>query len=294
MAADRGRGGRDSIYRGHLSRIFPEAGPAEVDSIVREFWKTHQRAFLGLFNASRLTGGDAAAAFAGGREQLDSTLEAGRGALLLAPHFGDERTLHILLSLAGYGISVLSTGYDGAPGAVRRYRLSESMRLHRVMFPGDNPRWMYRALAGGEVVQLAPTGYGGPGGIWVTSFGVPVLAPATPFRLRSATGCDIFLAVNHALAGMAYRIELTRLDLPVEPGEAARELFRLIDALGRGSPGQYNWMNLAIRHRETNTIARLGRVPSDERELESAALPSDGDPSSVLPGPPPSVSRTTV
>ncbi len=35
-------------------------------------------------------------------------------------------------------------------------------------------------------------------------------------------------------------------------------------------PGQYDWDNLLIRHRESNTIARLGRIPENEVELESA------------------------
>jgi hypothetical protein len=89
------------------------------------------------------------------------------------------------------------------------------------------------------------------------------------------------MAVNHALPGFRYRIRLEPLDLPEGREAAARELFDRITALGRAAPDQYNWMNLAIRHRETNTIARLGFIPEDEHLLEERAIREDDDPFSV-------------
>lgn len=274
-----GRNGRSSVYLGHLARIFPDRRASWRRGVMRDYWRTHQRAMLGLFHASEM---DLRAVESSidwqGREALDRTLAPGRGVLLLAPHFGDERTMHIAMALSGYGMHVLSTDYADAPEAVRRARLETSLRTHHLAFPSDSPRWMYRALEAGEIVQTAPTGYGGPNGLWVESFGVPVLAPATFHRLREATGCALMLAFNHALPGLRYRICLEPLELPADRDEAASALFDRITALGLEFPDQYNWMNLAIRHRETNTAARLGFIPGDERVLERAAIRSDDDP----------------
>lgn len=249
---------------------------------MRSYWQTHQGAMLGLFRASGLDPDNLDDCVTWeGRAELDALLATGRGVLLLAPHFGDERTMHIAMAIAGYDMHVLSTDYQGAPEEVRRARLSTSVRTHHVAFPSDNPRWMYRALEAGGIVQTAPTGYGGTGGTWVRSFGVPVLAPSTFHRLREATGCATVLAVNHILPGLRYRICLSPIDLPEGLPQAAQALFDRITGVGRTFPRQYNWMNLAIRHRETNTAARIGYVPADERVLERESVPGDDDPSRI-------------
>ena len=277
-----GRDGRRRVYMGHLARVFPSEGRSWRRRVMQSYWRTHQGAMLGLFRASEMGPEDLEACVEWeGRAELDGLLASGRGVLLLAPHFGDERTMHIAMALAGYDMHVLSADYMGAPEEVRRARLSTSLRTHHVAFPSDNPRWMYRALEAGGIVQTAPTGYGGTGGLWVRSFGVPVLAPSTFHRLREATGCAAMIAVNHVLPGLRYRICLSRVELPGDAREAAQALFDRITDLGKASPGQYNWMNLAIRHRETNTIARLGFVPGDEHVLEREALPGDDDPSRI-------------
>jgi len=108
-----------------------------------------------------------------------------------------------------------------------------------------------------------------------------VLAPSTFHRLREATGCATVIAVNHILPGLRYRICIYPTDLPGGLPGAAQALFDRITGLGTAFPRQYNWMNLAIRHRETNTIARLGFVPGDEHVLEREAEPGDDDPSLV-------------
>ena len=51
----------------------------------------------------------------------------------------------------------------------------------------------------------------------------------------------------------------------------------MFEILGKDHPDQYNWMNLVIRHRETNTMARLGGIPRDEKEVEALAIEADWD-----------------
>lgn len=277
-----GPSGRRNCYLGHLQRIFPSSTARWRRAVMRQYWITHQRAMIGLYRASTLGQGDLGKRVTWiGREILDEALAASRGVILAAPHFGDERTMHILLAIAGYPMHVISSSYEGAPEVVRKARLDASTRWHHVAFPDDNPRWMYRALESGEVVQIAPTAYGGPRGTWVESFGVPVLASATASRLARATGAATVIALNHALPGLRYLIELRRFESAAGSTSATQDMFDAFTGIGREYPLQYNWMNLAIRHRETNTIARLGAIPVDEHDLERDALEDDNLPSKI-------------
>ncbi len=282
-------GGRQ-VYLGHLSRIFPDMSESERKKILRSFWKVHQRAMLGLFNCERYSNSHTHPQAGEGllervewrnRDCLDRALSRGKGVILLAPHFGDERTLHILLAMAGYPVHVISTDYGRAPDVVRRARLETSSRLHHVALPGDNPRWIFDALGKGEIIQISPTAYGGPKGNWVSTFGVPVLVSSTPFRLMRATGCSLVIGVNHVLEGLRYRLDFSDF-LPGEDASTAPQaLFDRIVDLGITIPGQYNWMNLTIRHRESNTIARTGTIPVEEEELERIAIPEDSSPARI-------------
>jgi KDO2-lipid IV(A) lauroyltransferase len=270
------------MYSGHMARIFPDLDETSRKGVVRGFWRTHQRAMLGLFACDRYP----AEAMLdrvewSGRDMLDEALSRGRGVLLLVPHFGDERTLHILLAMAGYPVHVISSGYEDAPGVVRRARLEATRKWHHMGLAGENPRWMYDALGRGDIVQFAPTAYGGPRGTWVELFGAPVLVPSAPARLGGSTGCAMVLGVNHALPGLRYRLEFLPFSPGMEEPGFSSELSGMMEELGRKHPDQYNWMTYCIRHRETNTIFRTGSVPADERELEALSVPGDSSPELV-------------
>lgn len=269
----------NEVYLGHLSRVFPDSSRAALKRILKGYWRVHQRAFLGLFHSRRLTPGNIRdrVTIQGG-DVLDEAVASGKGVLLLVPHFGDERTLHILLAMMGYTMHVISSRYEGAPEFLREARLSVSRRWHHVAFPDESPAWLYRALQRGEVVQISPTAYGGPRGHWVRSFGVPVLASSTPVRIARSTGCRMVTASNMALPGMRYGMAFEEFSPGSLDPSGTAELFVRYEDLARRFPQQYNWMNLVIRHRETNTIARTGSIPADEEELERAAIPDDLDP----------------
>lgn len=275
-------GAGNRVYLGHLARVFPDRSRRELERILLGYWRVHQRSFLGLFHASHLDAGSLRERVEwSGREQLDDAISEGRGVVLAVPHFGDERTLHILLAIAGYPMHVISSRYPEASERVRRARLDVSMRWHHVGFPDENPAWIYRALRQGEVVQIAPTAWGGPRGHWVRSFGVPVLASSTPVRLAASTGCALVIGSNSVLAGSRYGVRLRRFHPGSLDREGTAEMFAEFQRLGEAWPEQYNWMNLVIRHRETNTIARLGGIPESETEVERAAVEADWDPASV-------------
>lgn len=277
-----GNGDRNRTYLGHLRRVFPERTPKELRTILKGYWRVHQRAFLGLFYSRRFTRDSIDRILVPADTSiLDGSVSRGKGVLLLVPHFGDERMLHIILAIIGYRMHVISSRYEGAPGILRDARLGVSMRWHHVAFPDQPPGWLYEALRNGEVVQISPTAYGGPRGHWVNSFGVPVLASSTPVRLAASTGCSLLVAWNRALPGMRYEMGFEGFNPAGLDAGGTAELFESYRRLAARYPEQYSWMNLVIRHRETNTIARLGRIPSEERELEAEAVDGDWDPQNL-------------
>ncbi len=247
--------------------------------LIRDYWSRHNRHTVDLFHLERLTPDDLAAVVEWrGREHLDEALLRGSGTLLLVPHFGDERSMHILMGMAGYPVEVISSRYLGEGSIPRRARLAVGSRWNTLHFPDENPRWMYRALSGNRIIHYSPTAFGGPGGIWVNCFGVPDLIPATPWKLFRKTGCTVLFGACFVLPGMRFRIEFEPIALPDDAEGFTRAVMNRVERLGLEHPGQYDWKNLVIRHRESNTIARLGTIPASEEVLEQLAIPGDEDP----------------
>ena len=273
----------NSVYLGHLSRVFPRKSPYRLRRLLKEYWRVHQRALLGLFYSGRFTRENTPEIVRWeNRDILDEAVNEGKGVLLLVPHFGDERTLHILLAISGYSMHVISSRYSDAPRILREARLSVSRRWHHVAFPDEPLNWIYDAIDKGEIIQISPTGWGGKKGHWVESFGVPVLASSTPVRLAKSTGCRLLIAYNRALPGMKYKIAFHRFDPESLDVSGTGQLFREFEAIAKQYPEQYNWMNLVIRHRETNTIMRLGSIPPEESVVETAAIRTDWDPANIM------------
>ncbi|PIE51174.1 hypothetical protein CSA37_12960 [Candidatus Fermentibacteria bacterium] len=271
---------RFEIYREHLRRIFPNRTEKWYSDLLKSNWMVHERNLFAVFHSLRRKPGELLqlTEWGNGREELDRALNRGKGVLLLVPHFGDERNLHILMGIAGYDVHVMTSRYLDIPEYSRESRLRSGKQWNTLHFPDENPRWMYRVLQEGRILHYAPTAYGGPGGIWTQMFGVPVLVPSAPWKLQRRTGCAVFLAWCSHKPGMRYKISFCKLDLPEDQEGFTCAISHAIEELASMEPSQYEWKNLAIRHRETATIARLKYIPSDERILEKEAVLEDNNP----------------
>ncbi len=273
-----------SLYMAHISRVFPSLEENELNELIAQYWKTHERNLLGLFY---LAGEEPAEVLKrvtwNGRDLLDQAVQRGRGVLLLVPHYGDERGLHVILGMAGYTVHVVTSRYSDMPLYCRRSRLAPGEKWNEMHFPDENPRWMYRTLEQGGIIHYGSTAYGGPGGTWITAFGVPVLVPSAPWKLWRRTGCEVLAAHCTHTREMGWEINFRKLETPEDRRDFAQVSGAAAEETARQHPGQYEWKNLAIRHRETNTMVRTGIIPVEERELEEAALPEDSDPEIIHP-----------
>ncbi len=277
-------GNATGLYRLHLKRVFPAKSEEDLDNVLKEYWKTHERNLFSLFLLDREDPSSAIERVSWrDPELLEEARERGSGVLLLVPHYGDERGLHVLLGMHGRRVHVISSRYLDMSPFCRRSRLAPGLRYNEMHFPDENPRWMYRALQENGIIHYGSTAYGGPGGTWTSGFGVPVLVPSAPWKLWKRTGCSVLFAWCTQIQGMGWEIGFRELETPGDPVEFAGVFTAAAEDLARTNPGQYEWKNLAIRHRETNAIVRTGRIPRSEDELESLAVPRDSDPGRIAP-----------
>ncbi len=275
--------GRNNLYNDHLKRFFPSSDEAWRKTILAGYWRVHERNLFALFYLKNKIYKDMETNISWtGRDFLDEALESKKGVLLLVPHFGDERSLHVILGMEGYPVDVITSRYTDMPKYARKCRLSIGKKWNNLHFPDENPRWMYRTLQSGRIIHYASTAYGGPGGSWITNFGVPVLVPSAPWKLWKRTDCTILVASCEQTSGMGFSIRFTPVDPPDDQNKFADVIAKITEKLAKEFPSQYEWKNLLIRHRESNTIARIGRIPTDEYELEQLAKYEDANPSKVL------------
>ncbi len=274
---------RNNLYNDHLKRVFPDRDEVWRKSVLSGYWRVHERNLFALFYLKNKVYADLSENTSWiGREHLDNAVANGKGVLLLVPHFGDERSLHVLLGMEGYPVDVITSRYSDMPRYARECRLGIGKKWNNLHFPDENPRWMYRTLQDGRTIHYASTAYGGPGGTWITNFGVPVLVPSAPWKLWKRTGCRIILASCSHSPDMGFSLRFTPVDPPEDQIAFAEVIGQATEKLASENPSQYEWKNLLIRHRETNTIARIGRIPVDEHKLEQLAEYADADPSRVL------------
>ncbi len=277
-------GSATDLYRLHLRRVFPALDEDGLDNVLKEYWNTHERNLFSLFLLDREDPSSATERVSWKNPELLAEASArGRGVLLLVPHYGDERGLHVLLGMGGRRVHVISSRYLDMPAYCRRSRLAPGLKYNEMHYPDENPRWMYRTLQEGGIIHYGSTAYGGPGGTWTTGFGVPVLVPSAPWKLWRRTGCIVLFAWCTQVPGMGWEIGFRELETPADPVKFAGVFTAAAEDLARTCPGQYEWKNLAIRHRETNAIARTGRIPRSEEELEGLAVPQDSDPGRIAP-----------
>lgn len=273
---------RSGLLKSHFRRIFSKLDETAVNGLVREYWHRHNRHTVDLFHLEHFAPGLLEKTVEwSGREHLDEALGKGGGILLLVPHFGDERSMHILMGMAGYPVEVISSRYLGDGEIPRMARLAVGARWNTLHFPDENPRWMYRTLSENHILHYSPTAFGGPTGIWLEMFGVPDLVPSTPWKLFSRTGCRVIFGSCFVLPGMRFRIELEPLELPDHQTGFTESVMRRVERCGLEHPGQYDWKNLVIRHRESNTILRTGEIPHREEVLEKLAVPGDENPENI-------------
>lgn len=249
-------------YLRYLREALPQLTEDDRREILKRFWIDHEKSFLELFIASTLTK-DNLSEFVEfqGLEILDECLEAGKGVVLSAPHFGNSRLLHISLAVKGYQMNVISSRYEEASERVRNIILEPSLKWHNVGYPDMSPRWMFDALKRNEILQISPTAFGASKGCWTRFLGGRVLVSSSPVRLALSTGAALVPAFMFRLDDDRHRVEICP-PLSIEHAddkqqtidENTRRLIEVVERYTAKYPEQFYWMWFVIRRQQAEGL----------------------------------------
>jgi phosphatidylinositol dimannoside acyltransferase len=238
-AARRGGAGARQL-RANLARVAPDAGPAELDAMVRDGLRSYARYWCEAF---RLPAMDPARIHAGTRitgfAPFAEALDAGRPVVVALPHSGnwDAAGVWLVEMLRGRGrpASFTTVAQRLRPESLYRrfvaYRESLGFEVVAVEDGSAAHRALTRRLrAGGVVCLLADRDVTGTG-LEVAFLGAPARMPTGPARLAAMTGA-LLLPACPRFSPHGWVIDFAE-PVPV-PGRAdvAKATQAVADALG--------------------------------------------------------------
>ncbi|TCP41654.1 KDO2-lipid IV(A) lauroyltransferase [Tamaricihabitans halophyticus] len=199
LAAWRG-GPRAAQLRRNLARVVPQAGPAELDELVRDGLRSYARYWREAF---RLPAMDLGATFrqvhsvATGMEYVDAALEAGNGAVLALPHSGNWDISGVYL--VGYSGQFTTVVERLEPESVYQRFVAYRESLGFEVIPHDGTggsptRLLLKRLRQNRLVCLLSDRDLSPSGMPVSFFGEQARMPAGPAKLAAYTGAALLPA----------------------------------------------------------------------------------------------------
>ena len=177
-----------------------------------------------------------------GAEHIECAQAAGRGVLILAPHFGNWECL--ALYLGRYGATGL---YDPPRIASLEQPLREARERSGLrMLPIDRRglRGVYEALNAGKVAALLPDQVPQrSAGVYVPFFGHPALTMTFAHRLIQRAEPTVLMGIARRVA-YGFSVEFAPLPEAIRSDSAevsAATMNNAIEALVRSDPSQYQW-----------------------------------------------------
>lgn len=242
---------RRDVVMGHLERVFgDEYAPDGLLAVARESYRNFGRMTFEYMRFPRMTPRDVESLITvTGGEHIDEALVGGKGAVLVAGHFGNWEVL-AMLAAKGYPMTFLV-------GEQHNILVDGMMNRLRAAFGGElvpvtgNLMGVLRALRRNRVVCMLSDQDAGRNGVFVDFLGKPASTPYGPGRMSESTGAPLLPCAIVRHGGGAHEIivcpavERPSEDLPKEErvtlltrGYTA-EFGRFI----RRHPDHYFWMH---------------------------------------------------
>ncbi|HEV7649623.1 MAG TPA: phosphatidylinositol mannoside acyltransferase [Actinophytocola sp.] len=185
--------------RRNYARVVPQAGPEELDELVRAGVRSYSRFWMETF---RLSGMDHQAIYRHvqdgvvGVPLIEAALERGKGAILALPHTGNFDVSGIWL--VGYQGRFTTVNERLRPESLyqRFVGYREALGFEILPTGGTAYRVLLERLRANKVVCLLADRDLSQRGIPVTFFGEQTRMPAGPARLAAATGAQIIVTDN--------------------------------------------------------------------------------------------------
>jgi KDO2-lipid IV(A) lauroyltransferase len=185
--------------RRNYARVVPQAGPEELDDLVRAGVRSYARFWMETF---RLPGMDHRAIYRDVHERfvglplIDAALERGKGLILVLPHTGNFDVSGIWL--VGYQGRFTTVNERLKPESLyqRFVGYRESLGFEILPTGGGAYRVLMERLRANKVICLLADRDLSQRGIPVNLFGEQTRMPAGPARLAAATGAQILIVDN--------------------------------------------------------------------------------------------------
>jgi KDO2-lipid IV(A) lauroyltransferase len=242
---------RKKIVLGHLDRIFgDDRSEAELERIARDSYRNFGRMTFEFGRFSRLDDRAIESTITlTGEEHLKAALDGGRGAILVAGHFGNWE-LAATMAAMGYPITFLV----GEQHNILVDRLMNGLRarfgVETVPVTGSL-MGVLRALRKNRIVAMLSDQDAGRDGIFVDFLGLPASTPYGPGRFAARTGAPVLpgIALRHG-KGNHELIVCAPVDGPSDGAsddEAAQAYTQgytsVFERFIREHPEQYFWMH---------------------------------------------------
>jgi KDO2-lipid IV(A) lauroyltransferase len=255
---------RRAVTMRQLSRALGgERTERELKSIAREAYRNFGRMTFEYARFPKLTKRDVDATIrVTGSEHLRAALAGGKGAILVAAHFGNWE-LAATLAMMGYPVSFLvgeqhNTLVDGLMN-----RLRQRFGVEVIPLTGSL-KGVFRALRANRIVAMLSDQDAGKRGIFVDFLGEAASTPYGPARFAVATGAPLIPGVAVRHPGGRHELVISPPVAPALPGaspeEAARALTQAYTSVFedhiRRRPDHYFWM-----HRRWKTRPDGSREP---------------------------------
>jgi KDO2-lipid IV(A) lauroyltransferase len=236
---------RRRVARRNLEICFPELDRRQREALLRANFRSLGLAVFEFLRAwwGRLQPLDTGFELEG-LHHLTSAIDAGRGVILVSPHFTTlEICTRLLCQRAPVAGMYRPHDSEALDWAVRRGR----MRHAAAMFARDELRPALRFLKGGGVLWFAPDQETRRGdSVFVPFFGRPAWTLTSTHQLARLSGAKLLPLFHERLPDGRYRVEIGGAleDFPSADvlADTAR-IMALIEAQIRRAPEQYLWIH---------------------------------------------------
>ncbi|MGB3444924.1 MAG: phosphatidylinositol mannoside acyltransferase [Actinophytocola sp.] len=198
LAARRNGPGAQQLRRNY-ARVVPQAGPAELDQLVRDGLRSYARYWMETF---RLSGMDHEAIYRHveervvGKHLVEAAIDRGKGLIFVLPHTGNFDVSGIWLVRQCGQFTTVNERLRPESLYQRFVDYRQSLGFEILPTGGSAYRVLMERLRANKVVCLLADRDLSRRGIPVTFFGEETRMPAGPARLAAATGAQILIGEN--------------------------------------------------------------------------------------------------
>ncbi len=180
-----------------------------------------------------------------GEALYDAALAAGKGVIVVAPHFGNWELLNQWLSSRG-PIAIVYAPPDSPVGDAFLLRVRSADNIRQVRAEGPAVRQLWKVLKGGGAVGILPDQQPKLGdGEFAPFFGVQALTMTLVSRLAERTGATVLFAwCERTSAELEFALHVQAAPEGIadaDPVLAATALNGMVERIARRDPAQYQW-----------------------------------------------------